>query len=188
MKTTVLNKKSGIAFCLMLIAITIIGGAEIYAQGSSQNRIGEEKAKSIALEHAGVNESDVAHIISRLDYDDRKEEYDVEFWVGNMEYDYEINAQTGEIVSFDHNAEYNYAPSTSTSTDYIGEERAKAIALNDAGVSEDKTRSMKSKFDFDDGRAEYEVEWRVGRTEYDYTIDAVRGAIIGKDIDKDDWF
>ena len=43
----------------------------------------------------------------------------------------------------------------------------------------------KAKLDWDDGRQEYEVEFRQGRTEYDYTIDATTGAILESDRDRD---
>lgn len=39
--------------------------------------------------------------------------------------------------------------------------------------------------EYDDGRLEYQVEFRVGGTEYDYTISGTDGAILEKDIDQD---
>ena len=70
---------------------------------------------------------------------------------------------------------------------YIGEEKAKQIALGDAGVLENNAQRLKVKFDFDDGRGEYEVDFHVGTTEYDYEIDAVTGVILDKDVDYDDF-
>lgn len=50
---------------------------------------------------------------SKLDYDDGRQVYEIEFYVsgssGYTEYDYEIEAATGKIVSYDHDAE-SYAP------------------------------------------------------------------------------
>ncbi len=161
-------------------------------ESATENYIGEEQAKNIALTHAGVNETDVSHMFCKLDYDDGIAEYEVEFWDGNAEYDYEINALNGDIIGYDYDME-SYDANTATtpnsvndSAEYIGETQAKAIALEHAGISESEAGFIKCTFDFDDGRAEYEVEWQIGRTEYDYTISATDGTIWEHDVDYDD--
>ena len=68
---------------------------------------------------------------------------------------------------------------------YIGEEKAKQVALGDAGVLASNAQRLKVNFDFDNGRGEYEVDFNVGKTEYDYEIDAVTGVILDKDVDND---
>ena len=70
---------------------------------------------------------------------------------------------------------------------YIGESRAKEIALNDAGVKESNAVFLKVRLDWDDGRAEYEVEFYSGNAEYDYDIDAITGAIRSSDRDLEDF-
>ncbi len=60
--------------------------------------IGYAKAKSIALNHAGVSESKAYDMDIELDDEDGILVYEVEFKSGNMEYDYEINAATGAIL------------------------------------------------------------------------------------------
>ncbi len=157
--------------------------------------IGEEEAKSIALTHAEKSEADVSHMLCKLDYDDGVAEYKVEFWDGTTEYDYEINAVSGEIIGFDYDMEsYDVKPETATeaspdanaSAEYIGEEEAKEIAFTHAGVTESEASYVKCEFDFDDGIAEYEVEWEIGRTEYEYTISATDGTVWEHDVDYDD--
>ena len=56
-------------------------------------------------------------------------------------------------------------------------EDAKAIALNHAGFSEDQVTWLRSEYEIDDGIPEFEVEFRSGDTEYDYTIHAESGEI-----------
>ncbi len=158
---------------------------------TSTEYIGEAEAKAIALAHAGLNEADVSHLICKLDYDDGIAEYEVEFWDGTKEYDYEINAVSGDIIGYDYDMESydskpTTAPDTNTSTEYIGEAEAKAIALAHAGVTENEASRLECEFDFDDGYAEYEVEWEIGRTEYQYTISATDGAIWEHDVEYDD--
>lgn len=142
--------------------------------------IGAEKAKEIALQHAGLSASQVTFIKTERDYDDGQLVYDVEFYTGNKEYDYEILASNGSIYSYDYDAEGSYTPSTSTN--YITSDKAKEIALADAGLSASEVYT-KVEFDYDDGRAEYEIEMKHGFIEYEYTIDAVSGTILESEKD-----
>ena len=67
------------------------------------SNIGHAKAKSIALNHAGVSESKAYDMEIELDDEDGTLVYEVEFKSGGMEYSYEINAATGAILK--HEAE-----------------------------------------------------------------------------------
>ena len=60
--------------------------------------IGYAKAKSIALNHAGLRENQAYDMDIELDDEDGKLIYEVEFKSGNMEYDYEIDAASGAIL------------------------------------------------------------------------------------------
>ena len=68
------------------------------AQPTSSGDIGHAKAKSIALNHAGVSESKAYDMEIELDEEDGMLVYEVEFKSGGMEYSYEINAATGAIL------------------------------------------------------------------------------------------
>ena len=59
------------------------------------------RAKSIALGHAGVSASSVSFSKAKLDDDDGRGVYEIEFYVGNAEYDYEIDAYSGGIIVYD---------------------------------------------------------------------------------------
>ena len=72
------------------------------------NIITMEEAKEIALTHAGLTEADVTFIKTELGIDDGRQEYEIEFYSGNREYDYEIDASTGKILSYDSDVE-NYS-------------------------------------------------------------------------------
>lgn len=75
---------------------------------------------------------------------------------------------------------------TSTSSgSYIGVDKAKSIALKHAGKSASSVSFTKAKLDKDDGKVVYEIEFRSGRTEYEYDIDAYSGKILEYDIDRD---
>ena len=68
--------------------------------GTAQD-IGYAKAKSIALNHAGVSKNEAYDMDIELDDEDGILVYEVEFKSGNMEYDYEINAATGTILKYE---------------------------------------------------------------------------------------
>ncbi len=65
-------------------------------------------------------------------------------------------------------------------------QEAEAIALAHAGIAADQVSYMRTEFDYDDGRPEYEVEFRYGGYEYDYEIHGQSGDILSWDKDRDD--
>lgn len=148
--------------------------APITTSGSASQSayIGLEAAKEAALKHAGVSASDATFVEAEYDYDDGRMVYEVEFHVKGTEYDYEIDAQTGEVVKYktEQNGTNTGSSSANTSS-FIGESAAKAAALKHAGVSESSTKYCNAWLEYDDGRAEcYEVEFMAGNTRYEYKI------------------
>ena len=148
--------------------------------GSGTQDVGAEAAKSAALKHAGVSESQATDVKVKQDWDDGRLEYEVEFWVGSTEYDYTIDAVDGSVVAYDTEKH-----ASASSTD-IGAEAAESAALGHAGLSESQVAGLRSERDYDDGRLEYEVEFRSGGMEYEYTIDGASGAILEYEKDWDD--
>lgn len=153
-----------------------------------ENDIGSDTAKSIALEDAGLTENNVEFIRSNLDYDDGKKVYDVEFYAGNREYDYEIDASTGDIISRDYETEsYNSTRKSTTGkapdSNGVTLAQAKKIALKKAGLAESDGYWNKEKTDREDGRTVYELEFTSGETEYEFEIDAKSGNLLEYDKD-----
>lgn len=149
--------------------------------GTTENGsfIGVERAKSIALSHAGLTSGQVTFVKAKLEFDDGRWAYEVEFYANNyQEYDYEIDARTGAVLEFDYDAEGWAPPSQNTSGTYIGIDRAKSIALNRAGLSASQVRFTKARLDRDDGRWEYDIEFISGTWEYEFEIDAYSGTIL----------
>ena len=157
-------------------------------QPSTGSDIGAEKAKSIALSHAGFTASQVQRLKVEKDYDDGRLEYEVEFYAGTTEYDYVISGVDGTILEQDVEQEggsHTTRPTQPSTGSDIGAEKAKSIALSDAGFTASQVQDLQVEKDNDDGRLEYEVEFQVNGTEYEYTISAADGTILEKDIDKD---
>lgn len=138
-----------------------------------------EEAKEIALAHAGLTEADVTFVKAELGTDNGRQEYEIEFYSGNMEYDYEIDASTGDILSYDSDVE-NYSRSNSLESGenktYIGEEKARSIAL--AEVPGAKESDIRLHLDSEDGVAVYEGSVVYDNVEYEFEIDAATGKIV----------
>ncbi|AKB13826.1 Uncharacterized membrane protein YkoI [Methanosarcina thermophila] len=143
------------------------------------NIITMEEAKEIALTHAGLTEADVTFIKTELGIDDGRQEYEIEFYSGNREYDYEIDASTGKILSYDSDVE-NYSISgnrqLSQNNTYIGEEKARSIAL--ARVPGATESNIRLHLDTEDGVAVYEGSIVYNNVEYEFEINASTGEIV----------
>jgi|BioPla2DNA2_1021312.scaffolds.fasta_scaffold14426_3 uncharacterized membrane protein YkoI len=158
----------------------------IEGTASTKVFIGKDNAVKIALDHAGVTASEARDLEVELEYDDGRWIYEVEFKANNKEYDYDIKALTGKILSADQDDDDDDDPTLST---YIGKDNAVKAALNHAGVSASAIRDLEVELDKDDGRWIYEVEFKANGFEYDYDIDALTGKVLSADkddIDDDD--
>ncbi len=83
------------------------GSSQGQQTADSSQYIGTEKAKQIALNHAGVSSSSATFTKTKLDRDDGIYVYEIEFISGEIDYDYEINATTGNVISFDTESIYD---------------------------------------------------------------------------------
>ena len=167
-------------------------GTTTGSQTTTTKKITKAKAKSIALKHAGVSASKATFVKAKLDYEDGRRVYEIEFYSGNTEYDYEILASNGKIISYDKEIENYEIPRKNTSpSTYIGKAKAKSIALKDAGVSASSATFTKTKLDYEDGIRVYEIEFYTNSAEYEYEINAKTGKIRDMDVEHfdydDDW-
>ena len=161
-----------------------IGGTLYSGSTSDKAYIGAERAKSIALSHASLAETAVFDLDCELDYEYGRMVYEVDFDANGAEYEYEIDAKSGDILLFEierNGAKQQGGSMTQESAGYIGDEKAKSIALSNAGLTAASVTGLISELDSDDGAAVYEVEFIYGGYEYEYKIDAKSGAIIESD-------
>lgn len=168
----------------MFAALAIAAAAMSVPVMAQTGEITEAQARQIALENAGLAESDVVFVRCGLDYDDGVKQYEIEFYSGNMEYDYDICAANGAILSVDRDCEY-YTPAAQNTTAASGitKDQALEIAAKHAGVAKENMSYVSVKPDFDDGRQTFDVKFYVGMTEYSYDIDAASGQILDFDMD-----
>lgn len=165
-------------------------------QASDSAYIGVEAAKSAAFAHAGLDAAQVTMGEVDFDYEDGRMVYELEFYADGAEYEYDIDASTGAVVKSSQEggrtqtgSSAGSAPSGSGggtaqagagggSASDIGSEAALAAALSHAGVSQDQVYDLEVQRDRDDGRLEYEIEFKTGGWEYEYTINAADGTIL----------
>ena len=142
--------------------------------------VDEAAAQKIALEHAGVKAADATIIKSKLDYEDGHQVYDIEWYAGGAKYDYEIAADTGEIISSAYEEKTMGADSRNVT---VSEADAKKTALDRVSGATDKD-IYEWKLDYDDGHPEYEGKIIYAGTEYEFTIDASTGSVLEWDAEK----
>ena len=158
------------------------------------NVITEEEAKAIAFAHAQVDEVETKLLNIRLGTDDFQRYYDVEFYVGNAEYQYEINAETGRIDDFDVEGlrEQTYlqteaGPAEVQIEDQTGQNK---VIVAQANISEDEAAqivlakvpgaseaNLWIKADLEDGLPVYEGKIIYDGMEYEFELDANDGTM-----------
>ena len=142
--------------------------------GSATGAVDKDKAQEIALAHAGVKAVDATITKSKLDYDDGRQVYEIEWYANGAKYDYEISVATGEIIDSSYEAKTVVGTGSSAT---VSEATAKQTALARVSGATEKD-IYEWKLDYDDGRPEYEGKIIYGGTEYEFTIDAASGNII----------
>lgn len=178
------------------------------AAEGQEGSLNEEEAKQIAISDAKVSEDDIAFILIEKDWDDGIPTYDVEFVTNDLsEYDYEIDAVSGEIISMDQDMEHHYehyrggngtqAKGGQSSGAGSGNGAANGQGAGQGGnsyggelISEDDAKAkvlervpgasasdIWMKLERDDGRLEYEGELYHDGMEYEFKIDAYSGSV-----------
>ncbi len=139
------------------------------AASAADAAITADEAKAAALSHAGVSADGITRYESKLKQKHNAMIYDISFYTGGYEYEYEIDAATGEVLAWEKDVDDDTtASSVISSTDsLIGEDVAKAAALSHAGVSADSITNYKCELDRDDGIVVYEIEFDCGGYEYE---------------------
>lgn len=180
-----------------LIVMTIVG-AITGCRGKAD--IGKEKATEIALKDASLSESDVTRLRVSRDTDDGQRIYEVKFTCGNTEYEYEILASDGDILSADYDgadlpdqnvqqgqdgqqaqngqqnpASHGHSDQTQNSQAdvRISTDEASQMALD--RVPGATAQDLRIELDYDDGYYKYEGDIIYDQKEYEFEIDADTG-------------
>ena len=171
-KTVTLNKDS--------LTVT---DADTFESKDNKGKLisGLEDIKKKILEDAGIKKGSVKFVKVDKDYDDGIWKYEIDFVYDGKEYEYEIEVETGKILS----RKTEKSDDGYDEDDIISADKARSIAAKDAGLNVADINHIKTELDRDDGETVYEIEFKHKGYEYEYKINAETGAIISKDIDKD---
>ncbi|MGM9535228.1 MAG: PepSY domain-containing protein [Intestinibacter sp.] len=196
---------------IMIAGISIAGISNISA--NAQNKAATNTTTTTTQQQATITEAEAKELIAKkvpgaeiikfnLETDDGILQYDATLVKDNMEYDIDVDANTGKILSLEkevydekdkledqatskQTVESNQDKNTietKSSSNYISREEAKKIMKNKATGA----TLVDFEFDMDDGRAEYEGELVGNNIEYDIVLDAITGDVIEFEKDYDD--
>lgn len=164
--------------------------------GAPAMPIGTDKAMDIAAAAFGkASTAKMAYSAVDPELDESPAHYEVEITSqSGEEFEYKIDAYTGTILESKREvedkaetpAEQPTKPTPSGTVQDIGYAKAKSIAMNHAGVSENEAYDMDIELDDEDGILVYEVEFKSGGMEYSYEINAATGAILKHETELDD--
>ncbi len=162
--------------------------------GAPAMPIGKEAAACAVEQYAGTTALDSVTAEVDPELDESPAHYEVELHTAWGEFEYLVDAYTGKVLSGQKNlltaastpSETMKPTAPSGAVQDIGHAKAKSIALNHAGVSENEAYDMEIELDDEDGTLVYEVEFKSGNMEYDYEIDAASGAILKHEAEIDD--
>ena len=160
--------------------------------GAPAMPIGKDKAMDIAAAAFGkASTAKMAYSEVDPELDESPAHYEVEIRSqSGEEFEYKVDAYTGAILESKREAADGtevpvVQPSNPAPSGDIGHAKAKSIALNHAGVSENKAYDMEIELDDEDGTLVYEVEFKFGGMEYSYEINAATGAILKHEAELD---
>ena len=181
--------------------------------GAPAMPIGMDAARSAAEEYAGTTAVDSVTAEVDPELDESPAHYEVELQTARGEFKYLVDAYTGKVLSGQKDLlaavsasnettkpsgqkpasasnettkPSGQKPAPSGTVQDIGYAKAKSIALNHAGLSENQAYDMDIELDDEDGTLVYEIEFKSGNMEYDYEIDAASGAILKHEAELDD--
>ena len=161
--------------------------------GAPAMPIGMDAAAYAAEQYAGTTALDsvTAEVDSELD--ESPAHYEVELHTAWGEFEYLVDAYTGNVLSGQKDllatapvGDATAKPSAPSGGADVGHAKAKSIALNHAGLSENEAYDMEIELDDEDGTLVYEVEFKSGGMEYSYEINAASGAILKHEAELDD--
>lgn len=175
--------------------VKLIGAAG--SQSGSTAKITVEQAQQAALKHCfasypALNDSDVTGLTAWEERDDGRTQYEVKFTAGDYKFEYEIDGNTGAVLSFDadrfRTRQETPPPAPSgggkePTTSVITLRQAEDAALAHAGVARGDARKLEAEWD-DDGH--FDVEFECNGYEYDYEINPYTGAVLSHQVEYDD--
>lgn len=153
---------------------------EVNALNGEIVSVEKDKLDFIVTEYDILNEWEIRYIIAgygipvngidmsmELQRDDGYLIYEVEFVYDGVEYEFEIMATKGEVITYKTRKVENSGDPTSS---LISEEQALEIAFAQAGVTKDEVTDIEISIERDSTVWEYEIEFAAGRYSYEVKV------------------
>ena len=144
--------------------------------------MGIEEAKTIALQHAGLSASEVTFVKEQRDFDDGRLKYEIEFVTNTERYDYEIQADNGNVQKSSREP-IEHIPANMQGKDFISVDEAKEAVLAYAKLSADEVTFTKIELEYEDGQPQYEVDFFSHDLQYSVTLHASSGMVLEMETD-----
>lgn len=167
-----------------LVGVLVIGGVAMAGNAghslaaTPKGLLTIEEVETIALKTVDGNVTKI-----ELDREKSSDVYEVEVKSDGVEYDLDIDAKTGKVLSTDRDDDNDDDSDDKVivpNGKFITEEAAVKIALKQA-----KGTVTDIELDKEDGRVIYEIEIKDGTYEYDFDIDAISGEVLKFEKDRD---
>ena len=177
---------------LYLLADKTTADSAVVESGSASESayIGRDAAMQAALAAAGLTQDVVSRSECELDHEHGMMVYEVEWVCDGYEYEYDIDATTGEILKEKKKADDKDDNDDDWAVDptaaYADIEAVKADVLAHAGVAAADAVAFDVELDREGGVIVYEIDFCCGTMEYEYTVDALTGKILFDETETDD--
>ena len=166
---------AALAACVIMAICVLAGCAG--ADNGVNGAVTAAQAESVALSAQGLTKADVSYITSEAEREDGKTVYEVEFVKDGILFEVKIDAATGALISVDtENAGDIGSSAIPDVNGTVGAEAALNAALAHAGVTDPYDADVD--YEYEGGKAVFEVEFHKNGYEYDYVVDALTGQII----------
>lgn len=168
---------------------------KVEGNASDKAYIGKERALEIVLQHLNLTKDSISDLEIEIEVEKGVICYEIEFdYVGgNSDYDYYVNAVTGDILN-EHSSNLDVIPErTNTPTPdiqpsdkYITRDEALSVAYTKASVAATDVRDLSVDFDEDDGIYVYKIDFDANGYEYEIDINAYTGDVVKFEREKED--
>lgn len=157
---------------------------------SSLNSLSVDSVKKIVASELGLGNEETSNLVCDIEFNNIINIYNARCYSDGTLYEYNISGDTNNIIVSDSyivNGDSSNIVTddliNSVGSSYIGDDKALNIALTDRNITTITYSFVE--FDYDDGIAYYEIEFKVNIVEYEYKINALTGSISEFDIDYD---
>lgn len=179
--------KKRICFTGLLIGLFMCGGitvnaaknqiiTKVFYQQETQTtaQITIEQAKSTAIAHAGFRQEEVTVKKCELEYEKGLLVYEITFHTNSTKYEYEIDANSGEIIKY----EINRYQRENQQEKKISREQAKSIIITDLGAKAEDVAFLEIQEEQKYNGTIYEIELVYNNKKYEYEIDVADSRIL----------